>query len=42
VADVELRVEEIMHGKREMFSYWLRLFDDEWGLDAHSAWNGPD
>ncbi len=42
VGDVELQVEEVIQGKREMFSYWLRLFDGEWRIYAHAAWGGPD
>ncbi len=42
VADVELQVEEMIEGKREMYSYWLRVFDGHWRIYAHTAWGGPD
>ncbi len=42
VGDVELQVEEVIQGQREMFSYWLRLFDGQWRIYAHAAWGGPD
>src|SRR6266480_2873997 len=42
VADVELQVEEVIEGKREMYSYWLRVFDGQWKRYAHTGWGGPD
>ncbi len=40
--DVELEVEELMAGRREMFSYSLRRIEGKWRIYAHSAWDAPE
>ena len=42
IGDIELQVEELYYGKKEMFSYVLRKFDTQWKIIAHWAWNTPD
>ena len=37
VGDVELEVDEITQGKSEKFWYWLRLFDSQWRIYAHTG-----
>lgn len=41
--DIELQVNEVYAstGKGEMFSYFLRLYGDQWKIFTHSAWNQP-
>jgi hypothetical protein len=42
IGDVELQVNEILHGKNEMFSYVMRKISGEWKIISHSAWRSPD
>ena len=43
--DIQLDVFQVreMEGERtyHMFSYWLRLIEDEWKIYARSVWGGP-
>jgi hypothetical protein len=44
LGDIELQVKEMYAGSDSgyMFSYWLRLYRDQWKIFTHSAWDHPD